>query len=123
MNRGQKWLRQFRLSLLFAAVMFLLLLATVFVVFLLMMLTVQLGIFNIAEVNRLPLFIFAISSIIIGTVMAFVFSNKPLKPLRIMMDATDRIATGDYSVRIKLGGPEEFQLLAEKFNHMSQDWF
>ena len=47
MNRGQKWLRQFRLSLLFAAVMFLLLLATVFVVFLLMMLTFPKAFFSL----------------------------------------------------------------------------
>lgn len=121
MGKRQMWMRQLRLSLMFAAVMFILLFATMVVVSLFMVLTVQFGLFDMAEINRLPLFIFAVSSVIIGTMMALVFSNKPLKPLRIIMDAADRIAGGDYSVRIDLGKSEEFRMLSEKFNHMAQE--
>ena len=87
MGKRQMWMRQLRLSLMFAAVMFILLFATMAVVSLFMVLTVHFGLFAMEEINRLPLFIFAVSSVIIGTVMALLFSHKPLKPLRIIMDA------------------------------------
>lgn len=37
------------------------------------------------------------------------------------MDATDKIAEGDYSVRLDLKGPEEFRALSNKFNHMAEE--
>lgn len=113
--------KQLRLSLMFAAVVFVLLLATVTIVVLLMLFFSHWGWIDEAEFNRLPLFVFAISSVLVGTILAAMFSRAPLKPLRAVMDATDRIADGDYSVRLNLEHPEEFRALSEKFNHMAQE--
>lgn len=105
----------------FAAVVFLLLLATVVIVVLLMLISSRWGGIDEAEFDRLPLFVFAISSVLVGTILAAMFSRAPLKPLRAVMDATDRIADGDYSVRLNLERPEEFRTLSGKFNHMAQE--
>lgn len=121
MDKRQTRLKKLRLSLMFAAVVFILLFATMAVVSLLIVLTVHFGLFAMEETNRLPLFFFAVSSIVIGTVIALLFSSKPLKPIRTIIDAIDRIAGGDYSVRIELGNSEEFRTLSEKFNHMAQE--
>lgn len=37
------------------------------------------------------------------------------------MDASDKIASGDYSVRINLKGLDELERLTESFNHMAQE--
>lgn len=119
-NKRQRF-KRLRLSLMFAAVVFFLLLATVIIVVFLMLISYHLGWINEAEFNQLPLFVFAISSVVIGTILAAMFSRAPLKPLRAVMDATDRIADGDYSVRLNLERPEEFRTLSEKFNRMAQE--
>jgi len=41
-------------------------------------------------------------------VLAALFSKKPLRPIREIMDAADKIAAGDYSVRLDFKDPEEF---------------
>ena len=60
-------------------------------------------------------------SIGVGTTLAFLFSKLPLKPIRTVCEAADKIADGDYNVRINLKGPAEFIQLAESFNHMAEE--
>ena len=110
-----------KLSLLFASMMFVIMLTTMTLVFLGTHLLVYLGLVEGVKSERLPLFLFCIVSIIIGTLLAAIFSRRPLKPLREIMAATDKIADGDYSVRIDLKGPEEFKTLSQKFNHMAEE--
>ncbi|MBR0419096.1 MAG: HAMP domain-containing histidine kinase [Erysipelotrichaceae bacterium] len=57
----------------------------------------------------------------IGSIVAFFVSDAPLKPINTIMDVTDKIADGDYSVRIGLKRPESFQQLSDKFNHMAEE--
>lgn len=52
-----------------------------------------------------PLFSFCLVSILIGTFLSILFSKAPLQPFRKIMEATDKIAAGDYNVRIHLKGP------------------
>ena len=81
---------------------------------------IRFGVVSDEQFHRLPLFVFALASIGIGTVLSVVFSKLPLRPLREIMRATDSIAAGDYSVRIDLKGPEDFRELSSKFNHMAE---
>lgn len=114
-------LQRFRLTLLFALVVFLIMLVTMALVFFGVHLLIYLGVISGARVVRVPLFLFCVVSIGVGTVLSMVFSKRPLKPLREIMAATDRIADGDYSVRLDLRGPEEFRTLSRKFNHMAEE--
>lgn len=59
---------------------------------------------------------------IVGTIIAALFSRMELRPLKEIMYASDKIADGDYSVRLNLRGLEEFQNLNWKFNHMAEEW-
>jgi len=122
MNKNSKF-RRFRLSILFAAIVFLIMLSTIILLSLMTMLLVRFGVLNgeIIITNRFPLFFFCTISVVLGTVLAFAVSEKTLKPIRIIMDAADKIAAGDYSVRIDLKRPEEFRQLGEKFNHMAEE--
>ena len=71
--------------------------------------------------GKMPLFMFAIASLIVGTVLSVFFSRFPLAPLRKIMAATDKLAKGDFSARINLQGPEEIQKLNASFNHMAEE--
>lgn len=114
-------MKKIQLAMLFAAIVFLILLVTMLIVFGGIFILQKLGLTLIDEMSRVPLFTFAIVSIGVGTALAFLFSKLPLKPIRTVCKAADKIAEGDYSVRINLKGSAEFSQLADSFNHMAQE--
>ena len=114
----KKKMRKIQLAMIFAIIVFLILLVTMFVVFSGIFILQKLG-FNL--VDEVPLLTFAIVSVSVGTVLAFLFSRLPLKSIRTVCAAADKIAEGDYSVRINLRGPTEFIQLADSFNHMAEE--
>ena len=115
----QIW-KRIRLTMFFAAFVFLILLATMLLVGIAIFGLIRLGIVPETQFGRLPLFVFSLASIGVGTILSALASKLPLRPLREIMRATDSIAAGDYSVRIDLKGPEDFRELSKKFNHMAE---
>ena len=121
MSKLKASLKYFRLTLVFAFVAFLIMLSTMLLTYCGASLLTGLGLLEGGGMARVPLFIFCLTSVAVGTVLAAAFSRKPLRPLRELMAATDRVADGDYSVRLSLKGPEELRTLGEKFNHMVEE--
>lgn len=113
--------KYFRLTLIFAFVVFTIMFFTMSLTFFGTHLLANFGFIEGGDFQRFPLFIFSIVSVIIGTVLAIIFSKAPLRPLRELMAATDKIADGDYSVRLDLKRPEEIRELSNKFNHMAEE--
>lgn len=121
MTKLKASLKYFRLSLFFALVVFTIIFFTMFLIFTGAHLLAYFHFVDKAHVNHFPLFAFSLTSIIIGTIIAIFFSRKPLRPFREIMNALDRIADGDYTVRLQLKGPEEFKTMSDKFNHMAKE--
>lgn len=121
MDKWKASWKYLRLTFVFAFVVFTILFFTMGLAFLGTQLLVRFGWIQGGDFNKFPLFIFSVASIIIGTVLALLFSRAPLRPLRELMAATDKIAEGDYSVRLDLKRPEDFRQLSDKFNHMAQE--
>lgn len=120
---GDSWTRRWRrltLSFLFSLVVSAIMLVALALVFGCTIALSQAGLLGDALDERMPLFQFSVASLMVGMVVAFVFSNRPLKPIRSIMEATDRIASGDYSVRLNLEGPTEMRELSDSFNRMAQ---
>lgn len=59
--------------------------------------------------------------IIIGTLITAFFSRKALDPIRKVIDATHRVAGGDFHVKIELKGIGELEELSHSFNRMTQE--
>lgn len=114
-------MKYFRMTFVFAFVVFIIMCATMVLTFCGANLLAHFGIIEGGRFDRFPLMAFCIASIIVGTVIAFVFGDKPLRPLRDIMDAVDKIADGDYSARVNLKGTEELRQLSDKFNHMASE--
>lgn len=119
MNSVKQKLKKLRLTFMFAFLVFVILLITMFLVTAGIFLLSYFGIVDGSGLERLPLFHFAAVSIVLGTVLSIVLSHLPLAPLKEIMSAIDKIADGDYSARLHLRGPEEFKELSNKFNHMA----
>ncbi len=69
----------------------------------------------------IPVSTYLIMCLIIGTLLALILGNIPMRPINQVLDAVDAIADGDYSTRINLKGPKSLQLLSKKFNHMANE--
>jgi methyl-accepting chemotaxis protein len=113
-HENKKTFRQrFGLTALFSTVVFLILMITSLIIFIVGVLLIRVNAINIAKISRhepmLPIFVLLIISVLVGTVVSFMISRFPLKPLRRVIDATNRLASGDFSVRLHLPGPSSFQ--------------
>jgi signal transduction histidine kinase len=59
------------------------------------------------------------ASVIVGTIVSFIFGGVPLKPIREFIDATNKLAAGDFSARLTMSRPAEFLELRDSFNRMA----
>ncbi|KAI7256618.1 hypothetical protein KC345_g10955 [Hortaea werneckii] len=65
--------------------------------------------------------IILIACIIIGTVTSGLASRRMLKSIRTFIDATNQLAGGDFSTRLRLNNPPEFKILSANFNRMADE--
>ena len=76
----------------------------------------------IEDIPRLwQLISLAFLAVVIGAAVAAAFSRIPLKPLRKIAEAADRLAAGDFSARINLKMGGELQELNTSFNNMANE--
>ncbi len=68
-----------------------------------------------------PLPYFGLICLILGAFLAWILSGIPMKPVNQIIDAADKIANGDYNVRLDPKGPADIKRLGQKFNHMAQE--
>lgn len=68
--------------------------------------------------------IFAVCSIFIGMLVAWVASKVPFRPIRNLIDSMDQLASGDYQTRVNVGAVmrryPDFVGVAESFNKMAE---
>ena len=62
-----------------------------------------------------------VSCIIVGTIISTVASKRMLSSVRLFMDAMNQLASGDFSARLNITHPPEYELLSENFNHMAEE--
>lgn len=117
--------RRFGLTALFSAVVFLIFLITSLVIIVFGVLLIRINALNITKLSRqepmLPIFLLLIISVVVGTVVSFMISRFPLKPIRRVIDATNRLAGGDFSVRLRFPGDGSFADLVTSFNRMAEE--
>lgn len=65
--------------------------------------------------------LFAVTSIIIGTFVSFLFSRIPLKPVNKLIEGMNRLAAGDYKTHIYFGEYKSGKELAKSFNTLADE--
>lgn len=121
MNKIRNSIRKLQIALTFSAIVFSIILVTLLVIFIGLFTLKRMGYQVMEDSSRVPIFTFAIVSLLVGTALSFFVSRAPLKPIRNVAQAADRIADGDYTTRINLKGSQELTNLTESFNNMAQE--
>jgi signal transduction histidine kinase len=62
----------------------------------------------------------AVAAVLVAVLISLLFSRRILKPLRAMMQASQRISEGHYDERVQVGGADELGQLADRFNQMAE---
>ncbi|MDL2217746.1 HAMP domain-containing histidine kinase [Christensenellaceae bacterium OttesenSCG-928-M15] len=79
------------------------------------------GVVALGERNIGVLLLFLLLvSLSIGTIVSAFGGARFLKPLRTLVNATNEVAAGNFSVKVEEDGPYEMQRLAQSFNRMAQ---
>ncbi|KMY49809.1 sensor histidine kinase [Peribacillus loiseleuriae] len=73
------------------------------------------------EFHILPLLYFLGFCILLGTAFTAFLSKKALNPIRKVIDAIHRVASGDFSVKVDIKGIGELEELSQSFNKMTQE--
>lgn len=113
------------LPVLFSVIVFIIFLITSAIIMLVSVILLQSGAINLAKLSRqepiVPFALMLLLSILIGTVVSFIISRIPLRPIRRLIDAINRLAAGDFSVRLSSTVTPTFRELVESFNRMAEE--
>ncbi|KHL92347.1 histidine kinase [Paenibacillus sp. IHB B 3415] len=111
------------LSLYFSLAVFIIFLITVLITGVLVYLLTVFGVLNerIIQDFKVLTFIILIACIMIGTVTSGLASRRMLKSIRTFIDATNQLAGGDFTTRLRLNNPPEFKILSANFNRMADE--
>lgn len=121
MSKFQKRMKKIGLVLIFTFLVFGIMFVTMLLSFLCLILLFHFELLHIGEFSFIPIFIFIVISLLLGILISLTISHRPLRPIRTLTEASNKIAAGDYSVRIDLKGSEEFEQLTDSFNHMAEE--
>lgn len=114
--------RTFKLIVGFSLLVFVVLVLTHLLVGTVALILVKLGLISRNE-NGMAVFaaVFALSCIVVGTVLAIIIGRKPVAMIKDVSDASKRIANGDFDVEINDAIPvEEVRDMAHNFNDMAR---
>lgn len=127
--KRRKGKNHFGLMLMFTVVVFCALLVNMAITGAVVYLLAHIGILSISEttiphVNKL-LFVMACVSVPVGMVVALSVSKVPLKPIRELIAGMNRLSSGDFGTRIRVGPVMKYYPtyveLAESFNKMARE--
>lgn len=111
------------LTLLFATIVFVILVITMSIMGFAAFLLLQAGILHRLGTPNGMLIILALAfaSILVGTVVGTIMSRFPLKPVNILINGMNRLASGDYKVRLDFGRIAIAQKISGSFNTLAEE--
>jgi len=114
-------------TLMFTALVFLVLLVTMLLVVTAILVFIRMGILQLGENTpniKGLLIIMGLVSVLLGTALAATAGNVPLRPVNVLINAMNRLAAGDFKTRLEL--PARYQPitaakeLTDSFNTMAE---
>lgn len=111
------------MTIVFSLVIFAILAITMFLVSAAVVVLVNSGILQTADIREFPysLVIFALTSVAVGTIVAIFVSGIPLRPVKQLIAGMNSLAAGDYSVRLSEERHPMGSDVSKTFNIMAEE--
>ena len=115
--------KRLQLSLMFSAVVLVILLITMAIMGGISALLLHLDVIDLTgrQSLLLPFLMLLFASLVVGMVVSLGLSRLPLRPIRKVIAAMKQLASGDFSVRLEVRGPPEVEELTRSFNVMAEE--
>ena len=113
-----------RLSLMFIAVVAIILIVAVSTVVILEYFIIQTRLLSKEQVEESGLFyiiLFGVASVFTGIMLTIIFSRVVLRPLDTLLSGMSRLSDGHYNVRIHLKKNQWFSSLSKGFNNLASE--
>lgn len=104
--------KRIRLGLVFSLIVFIILSITGFILATIAIIMYRTGLIDPTSTSRFPapILLFILASVLLGTFVSFFLGRVLLKPIRKMIDATNKLADGDFSVRLNMNTRLSFRI-------------
>lgn len=111
------------LTFIFAAIVFFVLVVTMFIVGTAVYILTETGLLDRIESPNflLPTAVFALVSIILGTAVAAIMGRVPLKPVNKLISGMNSLAGGNFDTRIEMKGNPVGREISESFNILAEE--
>ncbi|MEL7649157.1 MAG: HAMP domain-containing sensor histidine kinase [Sedimentibacter sp.] len=111
------------LTIAFSFLTFSIFLITSAIISFIVLLSVKMGLIDVTQPHNRIFFMIIplLFSVAIGTMVSFITGPVFLKPIRKIIDATNKLARGDFSVRLNITKPPELVELSDSFNQMAEE--
>lgn len=124
MKNGKKFDARLSLTVRFSAMLFFILLLTMIIVCVVFIILLQtdIAIFrSLASSGNtfIMLFVMAVTSVIVGTIMSAFLSRIAINPVSEVIDGMNSLASGDYSVRLPDGNYDVTRKVSDSFNKLA----
>lgn len=120
--------QRYSLTILFSIIVFIALFAAISLAMLAVYILVWTGVIGSIDEElktSYVILLMAIISLVLGTVIIFFLSRIPLTPINKLINKMNRLAAGDFHVRIKFGkilsGHSAFSELSDSFNTLAEE--
>jgi signal transduction histidine kinase len=114
---------RFSLSLFFSLAVFVILIVTGLIIGLMSFILLKTGLVQSDQHVSMfvPVIILVLACIIVGTIVSLFMGRIPLRPIRKVILAINKLAAGDFSVKLSISRPPELKELADSFNRMAKE--
>jgi len=114
------------LTMIFSSIFFLISLFTIATMGVITAMLYQQGVLRFDTANphegiRFIIMIVGISSLLVGTLVSFIVFNIPMGPVNQVVNGMNRLASGEYSTRIKMGGIKIADDVTNSFNKLAEE--
>jgi signal transduction histidine kinase len=113
--------KSFHIAVLFSALVFLILTVTMVLASFITVFLLKIGAISNPQ-HGLSLIVFAVASIIVGTVFSHIFGRRPLDMIRAIDNATKEVVKGNFNIQLNEEIPAaELRSMAQNFNAMVRE--
>ena len=118
---GKFFRKRYTITLVMVLFVFFVMISTALLISVVMMVIGYQGVLLSGPHPALLVIMMLFVSVVVGTIIAAIFSRRPMRPFKEFIDATKEISNGNFDIKVNAKGPREILELADSMNKMAAE--